>query len=183
MPTCQFFQELSFLNDVIGVRSTSSNIQSDIFTPPPSPADSQRLSPPIMRRTTISASDFSSSTNSDSDSSHLSAAVRNVPTINSPEPTSNKQLVPNASSNKYQLPRQTNKRKQHIDPVQSALEKAIIADVENNKNNETDPDELFCKSLVSSFKNLSKKKNKRAKIKVLQVLLDIDDSDTDENAL
>ena len=41
-------------------------------------------------------------------------------------------------------------------------------------------DELFCKSLLSSFKNLPKKKKKRAKIKVLQVLLDMDDSDKDE---
>ena len=193
LPSCQFFTELSFLNDVIGVRSsTCSNIKSDIFTPPPSPADNQRLSPftppssPADNQRlspTIMTRTISSVTNSDYDSSHLSAAaVRNVPITNSLEPASSKQVVPNSGSIQNKLSH-TNKRKQQIDPVQSALEKAIIADVENNKNNETDPDELFCKSLVSSFKNLPKKKNKRAKIKVLQVLLDMEDSDIDENTL
>ena len=37
--TCKYFNKLSFLNDVIGVRYTQSNIQEDhILSPPPSPA-------------------------------------------------------------------------------------------------------------------------------------------------
>ena len=57
-----------------------------------------------------------------------------------------------------------------------------MADIDKSKETEiekNDPDELFCKSLVSSFKGLTKKKNKQAKIKVLQVLLDMEDSDDD----
>ena len=55
--------------------------------------------------------------------------------------------------------------------------KAIISDVE--KNNTNDTDELFWKSLVSSFKNLSQKKNKQAKIKVKQILMEMVDSDNE----
>ena len=36
LPSCQFFKELMFLKDVIGVKLTSSNIKCDIFaTQPP----------------------------------------------------------------------------------------------------------------------------------------------------
>ena len=57
-----------------------------------------------------------------------------------------------------------------------------MADIDKNKEIEkerNDPDELFCKSLVSSFKGLTKKKKKQAKIKVLQIFLDMEDSDSD----
>ncbi|XP_065642557.1 uncharacterized protein LOC136074181 [Hydra vulgaris] len=69
------------------------------------------------------------------------------------------------------------KRKMKPDPF---LEKAIMIDVEQKlmKINDNDPDELFCKSLVSSFQNLSKKKNKIAKIKVMEILLELE-SDND----
>ena len=36
LPSCQFFEEIMFLKDVIGVKLTSSNINCDIFaTQPP----------------------------------------------------------------------------------------------------------------------------------------------------
>ena len=41
--TCQFFKELSFLTDVIGVRTTYSNVRPNIFTA--SPVDSHSISP------------------------------------------------------------------------------------------------------------------------------------------
>ena len=43
LPTCLYFKELSFLTDVIGVRTTSSNINPSLFTPPPSPSPSPSL--------------------------------------------------------------------------------------------------------------------------------------------
>ena len=60
------------------------------------------------------------------------------------------------------------------------LTRSLIQDIEHNeekKQKTEDPDELFCKSLIDSFKKLPKKKNKRAKIKVLEVLLEFEDDD------
>ena len=69
------------------------------------------------------------------------------------------------------------KRKMKTDPLQVALEKAIMNDVEQNKLvkiNNNDPDELFCKRLVSSYQNRSKKKNKIAKIKLMEILFEME---------
>ena len=73
------------------------------------------------------------------------------------------------------------KRKMKPYPLHVALEKAKMIDLEQNKLmkiNDNDPDELFSKSLVSSLQNLSKKKNKIAKIKVMEILLELE-SDND----
>ena len=40
---------------------------------------------------------------------------------------------------------------------------------------EKDSDTIFCLSLVDSFKMLSPRNNKRARIKVMQVLFDLED--------
>lgn len=51
--------------------------------------------------------------------------------------------------------------------VNVLLTKALMNDLgkDQEKNVSEDPDELFCHSLVDSFKNLPRKKNKMAKIK------------------
>ena len=172
LSTCQFFKELSFLLDVIGVKTTYSNIRPDIFTPPASPVDRHSISPPMTRK-------------SFPPTATISSAVGNVPSspLNppAPSPTSTLPQVSTMTTTTITTPR-NNKRKQATEPVQSALERAIMADIDKSKETEVeknDPDELFCKSIVSSFKGLTKKKNKQAKIKVLQVLLDMEDSDDD----
>ena len=178
--TCRFFKELSFLTDAIGVRSTQSNIQPDLFTPPaspvvrntqsnsqsdlfappsPVPAYSQesQVSPPVVRKS------YPASTTSSSGSSESSLSV--VQTMR-PVLTSRERIK---------------KRKPESDSLQSVLERAIQADINKAKEagkEENDEDELFCKSLVPSFKGLSKKKNKQAKIKFMQILLEME-SDSD----
>jgi len=82
------------------------------------------------------------------------------------------------------LPHDARKRKNYSkssSSLQSVLEKAITADLEKASKEvmtNDDPDELFCKSLVSSLRRLCNKKNKRAKIKMMKILLDME-SDSD----
>jgi len=158
------------------VRNTQSNIEPDLFTPPaspivrndtqldqfippPSPSNENHISSPVTSRSfTLSAPS--------TESSGGEGSSQTIPTMRS--------VTSHARSNK--------KRKSESESVQSVLENAILADVARAKGEEkeqNDPDELFCKSLVSSFKTLSKKKNKRAKIKVMQILLEMESDDSD----
>lgn len=135
------------------MRETQSNIRPGLFTPPdsPLPTDFNRLSPPVARKTTTSLQ----------------------PNVNQKEPD-----VPQITTTTPQPSTNKRRRQSSEDPIQTALEKAILADANKSIQNEqdkNDPDELICRSLVSSFKALSTKKNKQAKIKVMQVLLDMED--------
>ena len=62
------------------------------------------------------------------------------------------------------------------DPVETLLTKALVEDL-SKKPDEDCTDTLFCKSLVESLKKLSSKKNKQAKIKIMQILLDMEDDE------
>ena len=155
-PTCKYFGELSFLNDVIGVRNTQSNIQRrDLFTPPASPILS-----------TGSACNISP---------HIQ--VEEGSAMHTPD------LVSGASLQTMQTPNlrpsTSKKRKSQDSSVQGLLERAIEADLAKSKEKEEEPDEdeLFCKILVKSFKGLSKKKNKQAKIRVLEILMELESDD------
>ena len=153
LPSCQFFTELMFLKVVIGVKMTSSNIKCDIFA---------TQSP--VEHIAFENIDYTIKALSSRDNLTLTENETVVSSIASP------QMI-------ISSPNQM-KRKMKPDPLQVALEKAIIIDVEQNKQmkiNDNDPDELFCKSLVSSFQNLSKNKNKIAKIKVMEILLELED--------
>lgn len=55
------------------------------------------------------------------------------------------------------------------------LASAKQVDSKNRTGQQDDQDDLFCSSLVDSFKNLKGKKNKMAKMKVLEVLTDFED--------
>ncbi|XP_047131831.1 uncharacterized protein LOC124810847 [Hydra vulgaris] len=128
-PSCQFFTELLFLKDVIGVKLTSTNIKCDIFATPLS-VEHRELE--------------------NTDNSIKASSSRNYLTLTENETTVNSISSPqtNISTPNHM------KKKMKIDPLQVALEKAILLDVEQNKVieiNNNDPDELFCKSLVSSF--------------------------------
>lgn len=148
--TCRFFKELSFLSDIIGVRCTQSNMTPDLFTPPLSPVSTVQHEP--VPSPAIGKSS--------------SVTPRFSNSLSTMRPTLSHE--------------NTKKRRNSSDSsLQTVLEKAITADLEKAKEViEDDPDELFCKSLVSSLKSLPNKKNKRAKIQMMQILLDMD-SDSD----
>ena len=64
-----------------------------------------------------------------------------------------------------------NKRAADMDPVESFL----IESIQKKANpNDDDPDDLFCRSLVATLKRLSQKKNQMAKLKIQQLLFDIE---------
>lgn len=87
----------------------------------------------------------------------------------SPKPKPSSEII--AASTK------TRKRKEDDDPLNAALTAAIVKDINKSGEDTNDSDLLFCKSLVAPLKQLSSKKNKRARIKLLEVLMsfDIDD--------
>ncbi|XP_046863255.1 uncharacterized protein LOC124457000 [Xenia sp. Carnegie-2017] len=75
-------------------------------------------------------------------------------------------------------------RKRRSDQIDDLLALSLANDIAYAKNgdskkttNPEDQDILFCSSLVTTFRNLTGKKNKLAKIKVLQVLAEFEDDD------
>lgn len=172
--TCRYFKELSFLMDVVGVRVTQSNIQTDLFTPPASPLPENNaplVSPVINAPPTHQPS---------SNPHRLSPSMTRNTSSSKSSSITESPMNTMRSTLQNRRPHLTNKRKNDNDSLQLVLEKAITADLEKSKEvvKDDDPDELFCKSFVSSLKGLSKKKNKRAKIKMMQILLDME-SDSD----
>ena len=133
---------------MIGVRYTQSNIQNadHILSPPASPAFSVENASPSP--------------------SQSSTPTLKSPTLQSGTPFTSMRQQPNPPK----------RRRNQQDTVQTILEKAIEADLKKNSEQPVpdDPDELFCKSLVASFKGLSKRKNKQAKIKVMQIFLELE---------
>ena len=64
--------------------------------------------------------------------------------------------------------------------VDALIAKALCDDNEKQKPTvvekvEEDSDTLFCKSLISTFQELTPKKKKKARVKVLKVLCDLDE--------
>ena len=120
LPSCEFFEELMFLKDVIGVKLTSSNIKCEIFA----------TQPPVEHRA-LENIDNSNKASSSRDNLILTENETVLKSIASP------QMIISSPNHM--------KRKMKIDPLQVALEKAIMNDVEQNKQvkiNNNDLDEL-----------------------------------------
>ena len=171
--TCRFFKELSFLTDVIGVKTGQSNVAPALFTPPASPAFTHESpeSPVMVRRKSCATATSQSSTEPSVGAATSQSSAE--PSVGE-TPLSTMRPISTVS-------REQNKKRKNDSgsSVQSVLERAIQADLDKSKETVIDdPDELFCKSLAPSLKGLSKKKNKQAKIKMMQVLLDME-SDSD----
>jgi hypothetical protein len=103
------------------------------------------------------------------------------------------QVTPNADhppgKQKSEFPQATvvpkRKKKVELDPIEQFLIKSIDKKDQENKLSTTkseDPDEQFCRSIADTLRRLrqnSMKKNQFAKIKIQQLLFDIEFSDTD----
>lgn len=92
----------------------------------------------------------------------------------------NKTGVENWSSSS--IPRRKKRCSSSELAIDALLAKALTDDCSRDKNEkhlvsceDTDTDSLFCKSLVSSFKELTPSKKKRARVKILQVFCDLED--------
>ena len=153
---CRFFDELSFLNGTIGVKVTQSNIQPDMFTPPASPM-------PIVRQADIFTQNTQNNNQTDIFTREVSPPIvrRPFPSINTSCSESSTRENQTARQLSSQHERSKKRKPVSESSVTSVLERAILADVEKAKEIEKEKnnsDELFCKSLVSSFKGFSKKK-------------------------
>jgi len=69
------------------------------------------------------------------------------------------------------------KKKADVDPFEQFLLKEIAKDGSKEKKEENDADELFCASLVPTLKRLIPKKNQLCKIKIQQLLFDVEFGD------
>lgn len=77
-----------------------------------------------------------------------------------------------------------NARKRRSDQIDELLAISLSNDLKSEKKEEApkkeeDQDALFCSSLIKTFQKLKGKKNKQAKVKVLQVLLEFEDDEDD----
>lgn len=154
LPSCDYFVELSFLRDVVTGRKTESNIQAI---------------QPVDTATTATPDDLSTSC-----VAPLYSDIEAKSTQPSSSVTRDTKAIRNA-------------RKRRSDQIDELLAVSLAQDLKNEKtanemsnNKSEDQDELFCSSLVKTFQKLKGKKNKIAKMKVLEVLVEFENSDDDD---
>lgn len=157
---CLFFNELVFLRDILSPRETTSHVNLSMTT-----TSSASLTSPVATAPAISstgqvflqspASHDIFSGESDSQSTHSSGsdfrAIGNVRKRRNDTKTTN---------------------------IDALLARSLMDDIEkkDEKNEKIeDSDVLFCQSLVSSLKTLNPKKNKLARIKLMEVLYELED--------
>ena len=161
-PTCNFFKELGFLQDILSGRETHSNInvrhnlpgddsQSPI-QPPCTPIPSFDC---IIESTPITSS---SSRNGDSSNFEENFEIRK-------------------KKKKKELPSEKADKKNNLDDIlHTALLKNLNDDTEKNpdETEKKDSNQLFCESIVESLRLLRPKVNKLARIKIMQILYDLE---------
>ena len=151
--TCQYYRELAFITDTISNKPTTSNVPiPDIFTPPASPHLLSQMSPAVVA--------------DNSDVSQTQHDNHSIPTSNT-TPTST--TVSTAK-----------KRKTSKNDFNGLLMASIQRDLSVpplKTTEEKDPDTLFCLSLVHEFKDLSNKKKRLARVKMMQVFCELHEDD------
>lgn len=147
LPTCNFFAELSFLHDSVSNRLCTTNIPSALLSPTPSPSLSVVVDDEISDDSSFASPPYKymSSSGSESRSAH----------------TESKKRRPSNNDETDMLLIQTlDKHLSSVPPNQLSIA-------------EEDDDRLFSLSLVKTLKGLDAKKKGLAKIKIQQVLFDI----------
>ena len=181
LPTCLYFKELGFLTDVIGVRTTSSNISPEIFSVSPLPSSFSPMSQ--------SEGNFEEEMRESISPPPLANKACATTSISQVSPGNEKAdiLEMNDSSPKAYTAKSAGKpvKRKATDAIDILLAKALVDDVGQRKESKSTesaqfegPDAMFCKSLIPSLTNLTPKNNKIAKIKIMQVFLDMEE---DEN--
>ena len=87
-------------------------------------------------------------------------------------------IIPDSSNNVPKSSLQS-ARKRRSDQIDELLAISLSNDLKNPESTSKieDEDTLFCSSLIKTFQKLRGKRNKLAKMKVLEVLLDFEDTD------
>jgi hypothetical protein len=151
LPSCDYFAELSFLRDVVTGRKTESNIQVI------QPVDTATTATPYDPSTSSAAPLYSDI--EDKSTQPSSSVIRDTRAIR-------------------------NARKRRSDQIDELLAISLAQDFKNEKttnemlkNKSEDQDVLFCSSLVKTFQKLKGKKNRIAKMKVLEILVEFENDD------
>ena len=172
-PTCRFYNQLQFLNDSVSNRSTHSNIQLiRCDSPDKPPMEITVPDTPTTIETTVPKSAVLNLTQASGQSQ-------------ASDQYSNKQQV--TRNLKPEFPQATvvpkRKKKLELDPVEQFLIKSIDKKDQENKlssSKSEDEDEQFCCTIAHTLRRLrqnSLRKNQLAKIKMQQLLFDLEFSD------
>ena len=153
---CKYFNELSFLQQIETGRSTHSNLTIPQVTSPSINQNKQTsIHPPAQQ--------------------HISSPPPAPPSFMSPPPSS-VLTQPTATV-------QTKRKKKssvEIDPVEEYLIKELAGSKkEPTPEQEKDAEDLFCLSIVPTLKRLPPKKRQLAKLKIQQLLFDLEFGDSD----
>ena len=132
---CDFFKELSFLSDLLSTRPKESNL----FTPPPSPA--------------------------------VSVSTKSTEDVLSVDVTSPQSNSLDTYTSRRTETRKNKKRKGN------ELDELLASSLQHDETENSDSDVLFCKSLVGQLKGLTKRQNKEARIRIMQIFLDYEYED------
>ena len=144
------------MKDILSSHETQSNISDSFLSPP--------LSPTLVMPSAVGA-----------ESSTKASKGKNKNSHTSPLPVESSSSNEVGSNMVTQTPSKGRKRKSSPDSLDILLAAALTDDISRPKDNDVvkrDTDQLFCESLVDLFQKLPLKKNKLARIKVLQVLYD-----------
>lgn len=180
LPKCKYFENLMFLNDKISNQETESNIT----------LGTESLG--------CASSQLTNDGNSTSTSSVASSAVSVSPApSNSPIPfplqpaISQSSTTSSSGKRKYDTAAQQNSltakqkkaAKEDLSTRVDALTLKYLEDMRSTEkecelgDKEDDADFLFLKSLLPCMKQLPKRKNRQARLKIQQVLFGLEDSD------
>ena len=170
LPTCSYFRQLTFLSDSIGNCPTISNVPSSISNIPPSPTQSP---PMVVNYSKMQKLSFPNTTTT-------TTAYRQVPNAVTKSPVSISTASINPCSSVKDKRRE--KRKDNTSTVDMLLAQSLMEDMKRTEipvqpKDDDSPDELFCRSMVPYFKNISGKNNMMAKIKVMEILLEFSEDD------
>ena len=180
LPTCKYFQNLQFLKDKIGNKETESNIslpdhhQQQAFAPITSNSWRQQILIPNTSAGTqelISAPNTNGSMMGNSTASLTPSSVKRKNCSDAPLTTKQKRLAREELSNRVD-----SLTLKYLDDMKSS-EKEFNQLIEK----EDDPDMLFLKSLHVSLNKLPRKKNRQARMKIQQVLFDLEEPSDDED--
>ena len=183
VPTCRFYNQLLFLRDSVSNRTTHSNVQVRSISPVVTSSFSNKSVPEPPTQTPEPPPPTSQPPTPTPDL-HIGDETCQ-PVQNQQQPVTATAQPP--ATPKLQFPQATvipkKKKKVVLDPVEEYLIKSIEKKEDENKllpAKKEDADVQFCQSIAHTLRRLgeqSMKKNQLAKIKIQQLLFDIEFED------
>ena len=159
-PSCRFYSQLMFLRDVISNKKTWSNVpvSTPITLPPVNSWSSLIIQDPQPSMSTVIDITANEITH-----------TKITPTTITPTTMTPTKITPTKRRKLVESP----------DPVENFLISSI-KEKNNPASKNEDSDELFCRSLVQPLKRLSPKTNQLARIKIQQLLFELEYNDAEK---